>query len=101
MSCSSKYQQLKEYIKSKRDAYQDLLDHIDKLDGPEVSDFINFTDDIDFDLGSAVSAEFPTGNVYAADTVSLDLFGSGQDRISFDIEDPISSSSKANYSWLD
>ena len=101
MSCSSKYQQLKEYIKSKRDAYQDLLDHIDKLDGPEVSDVINFTDDIDFDLGSAVSAEFPTGNVYAADTVSLDLFGSGQDRISFDIEDPISSSSNSNDSWLD
>ena len=84
MSCSSKYQQLKEYIKSKRDAYQDLLDHIDTLDHADSIDsnydFINFgtSDDI-------ISAEFPTGNTYAADTVDFDLFGGGQDRISFDV----------------
>ena len=101
MSSSSKYQQLKEYIKSKRDAYQDLLDHIDKLDNPSVSldSAYNYSA---YDFGTdLVSADFPTGNVYAADTVSLDLFGSGQDRISFDIEDPVSSSYKSNDSWLD
>ena len=84
MSCSSKYQQLKEYIKSKRDAYQDLLDHIDKLDNPSVSldssynySAYNFGTDL-------VSADFSANNYYAADTVDFD-FGGGQDHISFDV----------------
>ncbi len=79
MSCSSKYQQLKEYIKSKRDAYQDLLDHIDKLDNPSVS--LDSAYDFGTDL---VSADFSANNYYAADTVDFD-FGGGQDHISFDV----------------
>ena len=81
MSCSSKYQQLKEYIKSKRDAYQDLLDHIDKLANPSVS--LDSAYDFGTDL---VSADFSANNYYAADTVDFDLFGGGQDHISFDTD---------------
>ena len=81
MSCSSKYQQLKEYIKSKRDAYQDLLDHIDKLDNPSVS----FNSDYDFGT-DLISADLSANNYYAADTVDFDLFGGGQDHISFDTD---------------
>ena len=90
MSCSSKYQQLKEYIKSKRDAYQDLLDHIDKLDNPSVSlsdgydyDPIEFPapdNQYSYDLNTSLISDLPPDNLYAADTVSFD-FGSGDDII--------------------
>jgi len=52
------------------------------------NDYIFMEDSIDFSDpdGFTVSADFPTGNFYAADTVPFD-FGSGQDRISFDVDD--------------
>ena len=90
----------------------DMKDYIDNLDqGKEESNVLQFprerphldligdigygntasmdynSFDEDLDLGfSSINAEFPTGNMYAADTVSID-WGTGQDHISFDVEE--------------
>ena len=48
-------------------------------------DYISFDEDLDLGF-SSINAEFPTGNMYAADTVSID-WGTGQDHISFDVEE--------------
>ena len=46
-------------------------------------DNLTFDSDLDFDT---ISADFPTGNFYAADTVQFD-WGGGNDHITFEVDE--------------
>ena len=47
-------------------------------------DDLTFDSDLDFDT---ISADFPTGNFYAADTVQFDWDGAGEDHITFEVDE--------------
>ena len=97
MNDSTKYKKLKKHIENHLNDLTEYIEYLELQDTKDSDsyDFLSLSPDYDWsDVGYGntaidgyVSAEFPEDNYYAADTVSLDFMGGGEDSISFNVND--------------